>query len=113
MTCRGPGADLCPVEHGRPCPLVREADVVIVDLALETHTNLENGISPGELLAYYLGEDKPVIALTRSPHGIRPFVDERVKVLDQPPSADALGRAIAEAIPPFQSPQVLPQKIAP
>ncbi len=103
IRCRGPGAELCPVEHGRPCALAREADVIVVDLSLQTEASLEEGISPGELLAYYLGEGKPVIVLTRSPQGIRPFLDERVQVLGRPPDVADLSAAIRSALRPDES----------
>jgi len=111
VRCGGPGAGPCPVEHGGPYGFTRDADVVLLDLALETEASLEGGVSPGELLAYYLGEGKPVIVLTRAAHGIRPFLDERVQVLDRPPTIEYLSRAIVLALRPAGSSPV-PSKVA-
>jgi hypothetical protein len=99
VSCCGPTRETpCPVGNGWGCDLARIASVIVLDLALETEDDLQNGVSPSELLAYYLGEGKPVVALSRSAMGIRPFLDERVEVLERPADLTALLRTVERMV---------------
>ena len=84
--CPGPTAPDYRCVGGRTgsCPLVREADAIVLDLWLESDAALE-GTSAIDLLGYYLGSGSPVIALTHSEGFVDMFCDEGLVTLSSPP----------------------------
>lgn len=86
LTCPGPTSPeyACPGVAGTGCPLASYADVVVMDLALDSDLTME-GTTAVELIAFYLGEGKAIIALSRDGgEETHPFVEERVTVLHWP-----------------------------
>jgi DNA-binding response OmpR family regulator len=69
LTCPGPtGPDYrCVAARGHTCPLVPAADVVILDLWLESDRAVR-GTSSRRLLQFYASSGLPVVALTYRPH---------------------------------------------
>lgn len=86
LTCSGPIAPNYPCVgvQGLGCPLTLVSDVVVMDLALDSDLMIE-GASAVELIAHYVEEGKPVIALARDGAGqMHPFIEEHVSVLAWP-----------------------------
>jgi CheY-like chemotaxis protein len=84
--CPGPSAPLytCIASEGRPCPLAKVADLVLLDLWLASESALM-GTSASELLSYYLSSGKPVVVVDHGHDELRPFRDEVSAVLEFPP----------------------------
>ncbi len=100
VRCPGPGACRCPVAESKRCDLVEGADAIVLDPATRAESGTDQDVSPVDLLSYYLGEGKPVVALTHSPERIRPFLDDRVVVLPRPVATNDLVRALKGLILP-------------
>lgn len=83
--CPGPSAPTytCVVAEGRPCPLAKVADLVLLDLWLASDSALM-GTSASELLSYYLASGKPVVVVDHGHDELRPFRDELSAVLEFP-----------------------------
>jgi len=86
LACPGPtGPDYrCLAGVGRPCPLVRGADAVVLDLWLESDLMVE-GTSGVDLLGFYLGSGRPVLALTHGSESVTLFCEENFATLAGPP----------------------------
>ncbi|MEX2556138.1 MAG: hypothetical protein WEB06_10945 [Actinomycetota bacterium] len=95
LTCAGPLAPTytCPGGQGERCPLVELADVVVLDLQLETDTMME-GVPGWQLMLYYLSIGKPVVALADPGDAIQLASDESVVVLSRRPTRDELTVAV-------------------
>lgn len=78
--CPGPhGAELCPQVLGQSCPLARDVDAVVIDMALEAD-QLDEGTPSWVLLDTYLDRGSTVIALA-DPLAIPGFLDRPAAVL--------------------------------
>jgi hypothetical protein len=86
LDCPGPtGQTLtCVGSEGGPCPLVDAADLVVLDLWLQSDSLME-GTSSLELLMYYITTGKPIVAISHGPDASHLFVEERLAVLEWPP----------------------------
>ncbi len=86
LTCPGPtGPDYaCMGVRGPGCPLAAYADLVVLDLSLDSELALE-GATAVELITYYLGEGKRILALSRNgAEEVHPFDEEGISVLRWP-----------------------------
>ncbi len=95
VTCPGPqGPDFsCPGATKEGCHLAEGADLIVLDLELESDL-LVCGVAGWELLHYYRSLDKPVVVLTGFEDAIRPLPSDRIAVLPRPPDRDGLVEAI-------------------
>ena len=95
LTCPGPqGPDFdCAGASRYGCPLGESADLIVLDLELESDLML-CGEAAWELLHYYRSLDKPVVVLTGFDDAIQPLPGDRITVLRRPPDRDALTEAI-------------------
>lgn len=88
--CPGPsGPDYtCVGSRGGICPLVEDADVVVLDMSLESEAFMQ-GTAADELLDLYLDTGRHVVALG-SHAGPDPFAEEVVVKLGRHPSREEL-----------------------
>jgi len=97
LACPGPtGPDYtCVAGRGRPCPLAREADVVVVDLWLASDSVLE-GTSGSDLLSYYLGSGKRVVAVAPGQDRGELFKlrEDSLALVDWPPERRELAETV-------------------
>ena len=95
LACPGPtGPDyVCFAGRGQPCPLVGVADVVVLDLWLESYTVMA-GTSAEELLAHYLSSGKRVVTLGRRGASLEPYPAEEVVGLTRYPGREELIGAV-------------------
>ena len=95
LSCPGPqGPDFdCAGASRYGCPLGEAADLIVLDLELESDL-LVCGVAAWELLHYYRSLDKPVVVLTGFDDAIQPLPGDRIAVLRRPPDRDALVEAI-------------------
>jgi DNA-binding response OmpR family regulator len=95
LACPGPqGPDFdCAGASRYGCPLGESADLIVLDLELESDL-LVCGVAAWELLHYYRSLDKPVVALTGFGDAIRPLPGDRLAVLRRLPDRDELVEAI-------------------
>jgi hypothetical protein len=106
MWCRGPqGPDyVCAAGRAGRCPLTVDADIVIVDVWLESDMQ-QHGIASWHLIRYYRDLGLPVLALT-GPGG--PAVSEDVgAVLTLPrraPASTVAAAALSLADDPVRQP---------
>lgn len=100
LSCPGPTAPYytCIGGRGGPCPLVEPADVIVLDVWLDSHTMME-GTSAAELLALYVSGGKPVVALVRAGDSPSPFLDEGVVPLRWPPEREKLVDLVRKLLP--------------
>jgi CheY-like chemotaxis protein len=98
--CPGPHAPeyTCPAGFLVPCPLAASADVIVLDLWLESDTVMF-GTPASEVLLYYLSLDKPVVALTDGTEALVPAPQEGVVVLRRPPDRRSLLGAVRSLLP--------------
>jgi hypothetical protein len=98
--CPGPTAPdyTCVGTRGGRCPLEKGADVIVVDTELpgDDTPDAASGI---ELLSYYSGTGKPVVALRAGSDELRLFAGERIRPVAWPPGQEALIEAIEELAP--------------
>ena len=89
--CPGPTAPtyVCVGERTGSCPLISEADVVVLDCRLTSYSILE-GTSPGDLLSLYLCSGRPVVALGAGELSSL-FEGEDVAFLENEPEDGLLG----------------------
>jgi hypothetical protein len=85
MACPGPQCPeyRCLGGEGLLCPLARAADLVILDLWLDSDCALQ-GTSGIDLLSYYLSLDTPVVAISYGPEATRLLAEERLAELEWP-----------------------------
>lgn len=93
--CPGPTAPeyRCVAGQGKPCPLVHDADAVVLDLWLESDAVLE-GTSAVDLLGYYLGSGLPVVALTHEAEPVHLFAEENLTTLAWPPDRKEMVKTV-------------------
>lgn len=99
LDCPGPtGPEYrCVAGRGRRCPLVRGADAVVLDLWLESDAVLE-GTSAVDLLGYYLGAGRPVVALTHREEPVHLFCEENLATLPWPPDRREMVETVGELL---------------
>lgn len=97
--CPGPSAPGYTCVGGRRgrCPLVEPADVVVLDLDLDSEIEQE-GTSAFELLSLYTDYGKPVVAVGSDPRIVGVFPERLVAGLLGPPTRPQLVRAVRESI---------------
>jgi DNA-binding response OmpR family regulator len=95
VTCPGPQGPefVCAGATKEGCPLAEDADLIVLDLELESDL-LVCGVAGWELLHYYRSLDKPVVVLTGFEDAIRPLPSDRIAVVPRPPDRDGLVEAI-------------------
>ena len=89
MGCPGPSAPNfgCVGVQGSGCALAHGADLIVLDLWLESDHNLL-GASSGQILAYYTRSGLPVVAFSHRPSDQRRalrYVEDRVVWVEWPP----------------------------
>jgi len=91
VVCTGPtGPDYtCVGSREGDCPLVHRSDLVVLDTDLDSEA-LMVGTPAEELLALYLFNGKPVIALMREGGPVETMVDEQLAHLSRDPDHDEL-----------------------
>jgi hypothetical protein len=101
-TCPGPsGPDYdCMGGRGLPCPLVSDADVVVLDLRLEGD-EMERGVPAWELATRYRAAGKPLVVLTGDGDPVSLVREPGVEILPRRPGShallDAVRRVLAES----------------
>jgi CheY-like chemotaxis protein len=97
--CPGPpGPDYtCLGSRGRTCPLEQAADVIVLDAEIPGE-DVPDSASGVDLLSYYVGAGKPMIAMRAGSEMLRLF-DNQVHGLGWPPDRDALVQAIEKVAP--------------
>jgi len=119
LTCPGPqGPEFdCAGASRYGCPIAEHADLIVLDLDLESDL-LVCGVAAWELLHYYRSLDKPVVVLTGIGDAIRPLPGDRIAVLRRPPDRDALVEAIrvlllTKQLHPTAEPESAPDVLMP
>ena len=119
LACPGPqGPDFRCAAAGRSgCPLAESADVLVLDLELESDL-LVCGVAAWELLHYYRSLDKPVVLLCGIEDPIRPLPGDRVSVLRRLPDRDELVEALHvlvlnKQLHPTAEPETIPDVLVP
>lgn len=114
LACPGPqGPDFdCAGASPYGCPLAESADVVVLDLELDSDV-LVCGVAAWELLYYYRSLDKPVVVLSGIGDPIRPLPGDRIAVLRRLPDRDELLEAIRvlaliKELHPIAEPETVP-----
>ena len=99
MTCPGPTAPdyTCVGAREGYCPLVGVADVVVLDLDLDSEIE-ETGTSASELLGLYTNSGKPVVAVGSDPRIVRVFPQRLTTGLAGPVTRGELVEAVTEEI---------------
>ena len=99
MACPGPTAPdyTCLGAREGYCPLVRVADVVVLDLDLDSEIE-ETGTSASELLGLYTNSGKPVVAVGSDPRIVRVFPQRLTTGLAGPVTRGELVEAVTEEI---------------
>lgn len=95
VVCPGPqGPDFsCRGMAREGCPLAHDADVVVLDLELDSDLLL-CGVPAWELLHLYRRLGKRVIVLAGSEDVMRPLPGDRLAVLRRPPERETLSEAV-------------------
>src|ERR1051326_1488397 len=86
LACPGPSYPdyVCVGGRGLPCPLAKEADVVVLDMWLSSDV-IMRGTPAWELLIYYMERGNHIVALTDTQDSVHPLSDERVIAVRRPP----------------------------
>jgi DNA-binding response OmpR family regulator len=85
LTCPGPLApDYVCAGARAPCPLVRAADLIVLDLWLSSDRAMI-GIPSQGLLGRYLSAQKPVLAFTHRQDELPHFLEENLAEMQWPP----------------------------
>jgi hypothetical protein len=104
LLCPGPTGPDYTCVGGREgiCPLVADADAVVLDMSLDSEAVM-HGTSAEDLLSLYLSSERPVVAL-----GSRRGVEEPGGLvrLRRHPSAERLGDAVRAVLPMAPRPDV-------
>lgn len=98
LMCCGPQrpAFLCLGSRGGVCPHAEAADVVVLDLLLESDVTMK-GTPSWQLLDYYRGKGKPVIAISHH-DSVNQWIDNGVLVLTWPVDRKDLLKAIGRVV---------------
>jgi len=101
LWCPGPsGPDYtCIAVRRAHCPLAETADVIVLDLWLESDARTE-GARSLDLLQYYRSTGAPVIALDHGAEWPRFFPEHQVTVLAWPPDPVQLRDTALSSLPP-------------
>ena len=85
MFCPGPGTPTytCVGSGGKPCPLSRAADIVVIDLRLRSDEMLA-GTPAWQLLLSYYEQGKNIVAISSDEASMRPTSDEQLHVVWRP-----------------------------
>jgi len=99
LTCGGPvGPDyVCPGGRGDVCPLAVSADIIVLDIHLESDTMLE-GIPGWQILQYYCEMGKPVVALADAGDLFDAESGESLRVIKRDPERETLVEAAREML---------------
>lgn len=95
LACPGPCAPdfVCLGGRGKRCALAARADVVVLDLELASDIVMMG--TPGwELLLYYVGLGKKVVALVGEGDAVRPLPDDQVALVRRQAPGTALLAAV-------------------
>ena len=100
IACPGPSAPdyTCLGTRGEHCPLAAAADLVVLDVELPGE-DLVDAASGVDLLSYYTGTGKPVIALRAAAGLVGLFGEENITELEWPPAREDLLSAVRSALP--------------
>jgi hypothetical protein len=108
MFCPGPGAPdyTCVGGRGASCPLPNAADVVVVDLRLQSDEMLAG--TPGwQLMLYYVELGKKVVAISGREDSVRPRSDEQVRVVGRPLERQQFLSALRLSVPGHLRPELI------
>src|SRR6266496_3800302 len=97
ILCPGPTSPdyVCIGGKGLPCPLVREVDVIVVDMRLASDVVMRG--TPGwELLVYYMEQGKRIVAVSNEEDVVHPLTDDKVIIVKRPVERTSLIRAIKD-----------------
>jgi CheY-like chemotaxis protein len=99
LTCPGPSAPdyVCVGGRRGRCPLVEPADVVVLDLDLDSEIE-EEGTSAFELLSLYTSSGRPVVAVGSDPRIVGVFPERLATGLLGPPTRPQLVQAVRASI---------------
>ena len=97
IECPGPTAPeyTCIGSRGGDCPLAKAADVVVLDLHLDSDAAM-SGTPSWQLVDYYVGRGHPLIAIRGLDQMGRFFLDDRVKSLERPVERSDLLKAVED-----------------
>lgn len=98
MWCPGPQAPGYTCVGGRTglCPLIQPADVIVVDLRLDSE-DAADGTTAGDLLALYTSSGRPVVAFGPDTEIAKVFIPE-VVIGPWPPEPYALVKSVRNAV---------------
>lgn len=98
LFCPGPRAPRyrCVGGQGGPCPLAEAADVVVLDLDLDSEVAGE-GTACEELVSYYTGLGTPVVAFGPYAQVVRPYAESGVRAIGWPVRREELIKAVIDA----------------
>jgi CheY-like chemotaxis protein len=99
LLCPGPSAPsyTCVASTGRPCVLLKAADLVLLDLWLESDSVM-SGTTASELLANYVSSDRPVVVIDPGHDELLPFIDETAARIGWPPERREVVESVRVAI---------------
>lgn len=99
LLCPGPSEPsyTCLASKGRPCALVKGADVVLLDLWLASDS-IMLGTTASELLAYYVSNDRPVVVIDPGHDELLAFMDEIAARIEWPPERRELVESVRVAL---------------
>jgi len=97
ILCPGPIEPIyvCAGGLGLPCPISKNADVVVLDMRLAGDV-LMRGTPAWELLIYYMERGKHIVALSNGQDSVHPLSDEKVIALHRPPTDAELIDAVRD-----------------
>jgi len=81
----------CIAADERDCPLARDADVIVLDLWLQSDAD-DRGSSAMDLVRYYRSRGKPLLILDHGRTTSTLFTGQHVAVLSWPPKRDEVER---------------------
>ena len=99
IRCPGPEAPnyVCAGGLGLPCPLAREADLVVLDMRIAGDVMMR-GTPAWELLVYYMEHGMRIVALSNGEDSVHPLTDERVTAIRRPADEKVLVKAVRELL---------------
>lgn len=99
VACPGPQEPdyTCLGGRGLPCPLTRDADVVVLDLRLASDEMLQ-GTTGWQLLLYYVESGKRIVALSGEEDSVHPLADDQVSVIKRPAGSESLLSAVRDLV---------------
>jgi hypothetical protein len=99
LPCGGPGPPhyTCPAEILQDCPLVTEANVIVLDPWLASDTMM-TGTPGAEVMLFYMGKGKALVVLSAPDDPLRPLSQDDLVVLTRSPGRDALVAAVRSLV---------------